>query len=154
MKRPGFTLVELMIIITIIAILAAIAIPKFADLLRTSQEGSTKGNLGSIRSALSLYYGDNSFYPIAPWNTNSSVLTDTLVPKYISSIPQAKIGAFHPDTTLVFAQNSISVGGTPDGQTGWVYDSQPPGFSIDSDWGQAWINCSHTDSKSSVWTNY
>ena len=47
-----------MIVVAIIGILAAIAIPQFAQLISKSQEGATKGNLGTIRSALSIYYGD------------------------------------------------------------------------------------------------
>ena len=57
--RKGFTLIELMIVVAIIGILAAIAIPKFADLINKSKEGATKAGLSSLRSALQVYYGDN-----------------------------------------------------------------------------------------------
>ncbi len=58
-KQTGFTLIELMIVVAVIGILTAVAIPKMGSLVRKSREASTKANLGSIRSALSIYYADN-----------------------------------------------------------------------------------------------
>ncbi len=58
LKSKGFTLIELMIVVAIIGILAAVAIPKFADLVTKSKEAAVKGNLGAVRSAISIYYGD------------------------------------------------------------------------------------------------
>src|ERR1044071_47481 len=67
-KMKGFTLIELMIVVAIIGILAAVAIPKFADLVTKSKEASIKGNLGAVRSALSIYYGDQEGkYPTNIW---------------------------------------------------------------------------------------
>ncbi|HNG46017.1 MAG TPA: prepilin-type N-terminal cleavage/methylation domain-containing protein, partial [Elusimicrobiota bacterium] len=64
MKKNGFTLIELMLVVAIIGLLAAIAIPKFANLVVKSREAAMKGQLGAIRSALSIYYSDNEgFYP-------------------------------------------------------------------------------------------
>src|ERR1035441_4747113 len=68
----GFTLIELMIAVTIIGILAAIAVPMYGNLIAKSHEGSTKANLGAIRSALSIYSGDNDAgYPRDGGNLNS-----------------------------------------------------------------------------------
>jgi type IV pilus assembly protein PilA len=74
-KQKGFTLVELMIVVAIIGILAAVAIPKFAQMLEKSREGATKGNLGAIRSAVSNYYADQQgWYPVT-LDTVSDIIT-------------------------------------------------------------------------------
>src|SRR2546423_6277661 len=91
----GFTLIELMIVVAIIGILAAIAIPKFASLIRKSSEGASKGNLGSIRSALSIYYGDmEGQYP-------TDMASLTVSGKYLANIPAAKAPNYHADTSAV-----------------------------------------------------
>ena len=58
-KSKGFTLIELMIVVAIIGILAAIAIPRFANLIDRARQARTQGNLGSIRSAMTIHYGTN-----------------------------------------------------------------------------------------------
>ncbi|HND64395.1 MAG TPA: prepilin-type N-terminal cleavage/methylation domain-containing protein, partial [Elusimicrobiota bacterium] len=58
-RRSGFTLIELMLVVAIIGLLAAIAVPKFANLVIKAKEASTRGKLGTVRSALSIYYADN-----------------------------------------------------------------------------------------------
>ena len=55
--RAGFTLIELMIVVAIIGILAAAALPRFADLISKSHEAKAKGNLAALRSTLRIYYG-------------------------------------------------------------------------------------------------
>jgi general secretion pathway protein G len=51
----GFTLIELLIVVIIIAILAAIAIPQFANTTGDAQESSLDANLATVRSAIELY---------------------------------------------------------------------------------------------------
>src|SRR5271157_2664896 len=97
----GFTLIELMIVVAIISILATIAIPKFADLIRKSKEGATKGNLGAIRSALSIYYSDmEGVYPCQYAVGAMSCLPFlTVNGKYLSSIPLAYTPDYHPGSS-------------------------------------------------------
>lgn len=141
--RGGFTLIELMIVVTIIGVLAAIAIPKFADLVTKSQEAATKGSVGALRSSLAVYYSDmEGQYPVTIY-----ALTSNTKYMYIDAIPYTKLPGYHPDSSVENTGTSISVL-TDAG--GWAYVN----VATDDNFGTLWVNCSSTDSKGTNWTTY
>lgn len=60
----GFTLVELMITVVIVGILAAIAIPLYQANVKRAKAAEADAALGSIRTALRVYYAENGAYPV------------------------------------------------------------------------------------------
>ncbi len=57
MKQSGFTLIELVVVIAILGILAAFAIPRFASLESEARSAATQGLAGSVRSAAAMAHG-------------------------------------------------------------------------------------------------
>jgi prepilin-type N-terminal cleavage/methylation domain-containing protein len=151
----GFTLIELMIVVAIIGILAAIAIPQFANLVSKSQEGATKGNLGTLRSSLSIYYGDTEgTYPSdnisGGSGSNGSLTTGQ---KYLQGVPGANLprttqNAGHGNKVTI---NTVATGANLSSDSGgWAYDN----VATDTSWGQLVVSCTHKDVKGSTWTSY
>lgn len=81
-SESGFTLIELVIVIVILGILASVAIPKYEDMREQARAATLKGQVGSIRSALSIQYARTALtsapaFPVL----NGTIFADGNVPK-------------------------------------------------------------------------
>ena len=61
--REGYSLIELMIVVAIIGILVALAVPSFQHSAVKAREAALKQNLQTIRTVLDQHYADKGFYP-------------------------------------------------------------------------------------------
>lgn len=126
MKR-GFTLIEIMIVIVIIAVLAAAIIPQFTDSTQDARESTARFNLQTLRGQLQVYKTQhNGQYPPALGDlakqTNAdhtTTGTPTLGP-YCFEIPTDGV----TDTATVTASSASPIKGTVTGTAGgWIYNS-------------------------------
>jgi len=144
-KQKGFTLIELMIVVAIIGILAAVAIPKFAEMLEKAREGATKGNVGAIKSAVSIYYGDNQGV-----NPDKIGETTTIWTKYMDKMPPVKVLGTVTGNKLSgksFAVTNVTEAtpatiGTANTNDGWKYNQAD---------GNVWVNNGMFDTSGKVY---
>ncbi len=144
-EQKGFTLIELMIVVGIIGILAAIAIPKYYAMCEKANESTTKANGGAIRSAMAIYYGDRE--GVWPTTLNNNSWTSYLMSSYLDVLPQvtathSSIGTNPRGNAMVY----ISAGTIPTAPgAGWAYDSS---------YGRIYVNSCYMDTRGLSYTTY
>jgi prepilin-type N-terminal cleavage/methylation domain-containing protein len=104
MRTKGFTIVELLIVIVVIAILAAITIVAFNGIQTRARDSSRESSVVALQKALELYNAENDMYPTFTGCTDNSGcavsgLAAPLVPKYIGALPADLTGVSYARNT-------------------------------------------------------
>ena len=76
----GFTLIELIVVMTVISLLILIAVPRYFHSVDQAKEASLKQSLSVMREAIDKFYGDNERYP--------SSIAELVTKKYIRAVPK------------------------------------------------------------------
>lgn len=159
--RAGFSLVELLIVISILGIISAIVIPRFSDASHTARENTLKDELRYLRTQVVVFKAQHKDTPagypggnrgLAPTATDfveqmtraSDEVFDIGTPSatrrfgpYLSKMPVNPLNGLN--TVKVVANGApMPPAGTPDNSTGWIYKPQtleiiPNSPGVDSD---------------------
>ncbi len=79
MKKRGFTLIELMVVLTVIALLLSVVVPDYVGRMKRAEEAVLQENLSVMRDALDKHYADAGRYP--------ATLDELVSKRYLRSIP-------------------------------------------------------------------
>ena len=129
-KRHAFTLIELLIVVAIIGILAAIALPNFLDAQVRSKVSRVKSDLRTIATALEAYSADNNCYPplpiaLGPRFRNFIPLTTPVA--YMTSIPHDPFKSMDPDAIGPLRTGVYAYGAMPlENASRWILVSDGP----------------------------
>ena len=78
-SKKGFTLVELLVVMAILAMLLTLATPKYFSSIERAKEATLKESLHTLRESIDKYYADNGKYP--------TTLDDLVERQYIRKLP-------------------------------------------------------------------
>ncbi|MDI1298995.1 type II secretion system protein [Methylotenera sp.] len=78
-QSNGFTLVELLVVLSILALLLTLAVPRYFTSIEKAKDATLKQDLNTLRESLDKYYADNGQYPKS--------LEDLVERKYIRKLP-------------------------------------------------------------------
>jgi prepilin-type N-terminal cleavage/methylation domain-containing protein len=137
-RKAAFTLVEILIVVAILGILAAIVLPEFQGHIQQAKEAQAKDNLRILRETIERYaaehndvppgYGDND--PINRAASGGMFINQTvLLEKYLSAMPKNPINNLN---TIKAYQNNEVMPTDPLCLFGWLYQPATKTIRLDS----------------------
>lgn len=122
LRRRAFTLVEMLLVVTIIGILAALVIPKIVGRSEQARQTAARADISSIKTALDAYEVDNGYYPksLQDLVTAPGDASKNWHGPYLDKLPQDPWGHnylyYYPGKHNTSSYDLLSVG--PDGKEG------------------------------------
>src|SRR5262245_7489912 len=110
MRRGGFTLVELLVVMAIIATLLTIALPRYFGSVDKSKEVTLRQSLNVMRDAIDKFYADNGRYP--------DKLEELVEKRYIRAVPVDPITESTTTWVLVPSPDAAAKGAIYDVRSG------------------------------------
>src|SRR5262249_4894030 len=123
-KQKGFTLIELVVVVMILGILAAVAAPKLLNTSGTASDNAAKESLGVVRDAIERYTAEHGG-TIPPTPLDGA--TGSLVP-YLRVFPKCPVGNQNATVKATNTPGPMTGAGTE----GWQYNTVDGGFIINS----------------------
>ena len=131
-KQSGFTLVELVIVIVVLGILAAVAVPRFFDFTGDAKDAACKGALGGVRSGVATFYA-HSATPTGGGTATFPTLLELTAPGTImtDAVPDNPYSTGAAKNTVVagVTKGTVVTSGTAGG---WCYKAATGEFWADT----------------------